>query len=249
MSIFEGNRQDVTYDGKDLSMWYDLYVVDLDTTKENQFGVKKAITYTNNTFVKTDNERYIIDVTFSRIKNGIPMDISDDDLDDLILLFFRKDEPVIMDIDCKLYYVVPVDGTIRKTKNKYFTISLESVSPYSYSIPRKDKKVVSNTIKNFMISNIGITDIYLDLEMEGVAEKVVIRNRTNGNSIEVKDLKQGESVHVIGDTLEVLGIGYSRVIGSIKDTLKMKYGTNNFSIEVVGDVTCIFTHQLEFGLV
>lgn len=249
MSIFEGNRQDVTYDGKDLSMWYDLYVVYLDANKENIFGVKKTITYNNNTFVKTDSERYVIDVTFAKIKNGIPMDIPEDDLDELILLFFRKDEPVIMDIDCKLYYVVPVDGTIRKTKNKYFTISLESVSPYSYSIPGKDKKVVSNTIKDFMISNIGITDIYLDLEMEGVAEKVVIRNRTNGNFIEIANLKQGESVHIIGDTLEVLGIGYSRVTGSIKDTLKLKYGTNRFSIEVVGDVTCIFTHQLELGLV
>ncbi|GEM_PF-7078007 len=249
MSIFEGNRQDVTLDGKDLSMWYDLYVLDLDANKENQFGVKKAITYTNNTFVKTEGERFIIDVTFARIKNGIMLDLDKDDLDELILLFFRKDEPMVMEIDCKLYYVMPIDGTIRKTKNKYFSISLESVSPYSYSIPGKDKKVVSNTIKDFMISNSGITDIYLDLEMEGVAEKVVIRNRTNGNFIEIANLKQGESVHIVGDTLEVLGIGYSRVIGSIKDTLKLKYGTNRFSIEVVGDVTCIFTHQLEFGLV
>lgn len=249
MSIFEGNRQDVTLDGKDLSMWYDLYVLDLDANKENQFGVKKAITYTNNTFVKTEGERFIIDVTFARIKNGIMLDLDKDDLDELILLFFRKEEPLVMDIGCKLYYIIPINGTIRKTKNKYFTISLESVSAYSYSIPRKDKKVVSNTIKDFMISNTGINDIYLDLEMEGIAEKVIIRNRSNGHFIEVKDLKQGESVHIVGDTLEVLGIGYSRVIGSIKDALKLKYGTNRFSIEVVGDVTCIFTHQLEFGLV
>ena len=249
MSIFDGNRQDVIFDGVDLSMLYDLYVVDMDANKENQFGVKKTITYNNNNFVKTDNERYIIDVTFARIVNGIPADIPENDLDELILLFFKKDEPVVMEIEGKLYYVVSVDGTIRKTQNKYFTISLESVSPYAYTNIRIDTKITKDSVREFSISNTGIVDVYLDLEMEGIAEKVVVSNKTNGNSIEIYYLEQEESINIIGDTLEVIGVDYDRIKGNVKDTLKLKVGRNRFSIEVVGSATCRFSHQCQFGLV
>lgn len=249
MSIFEGNRQDVIFDGVDLSMWYDLYVVDMDANKENPFGVRKAITYTNDKFVKADGERFIIDVTFAKIKNGIPMDISEDDIEELILLFFKKDEPVVMEIEGKLYYVISVDGTIRKTQNKYFTISLESVSPYAYTNVRVDTKITKDSVRDFTITNTGIVDVFIDLEVEGVAEKVVVINKSNGNYIEINNLRSYESIHIIGDTLEVLGVEYYRIKGNVKDTLRLKYGRNRFAIEVIGSATCQFTHQCQLGLV
>lgn len=249
MSIFEGNRQDVIFNGVDLSMLYDLYVVDMDANKENQFGVKKSLTYANDVFVKAEGERFIIDVTFARVVNGIATDIPEDDIEELILLFFKKDEPVVMEIEGKLYYVVPVDGTIRKTKNKYFTISLESVSPYSYTNIRVDEKVTTDSLRDLTICNTGIVDVFMDLEMEGVANKVIVTNKSNGNYIEIDNLKQEESVHIVGDTLEVLGVDYDRVKGNIKDTLKLKVGRNRFSIDVVGSAKCRFTHQCQLGLV
>ena len=169
-------------------------------------------------------------------------------MDDLSILFFRKDEPVPMDVGGKIYYVVPVDGTIRKLKSGYFTITLESVSPYSYSYIRVDEKRVIDKIKDIEIRNLGITDVYLDCEFEGIAEKVIIRNKTNGNSIEVNNLN-GEDVQVLGDTGEILGIDYNRIKGNIKDTLLLKYGTNRFSVEVIGDIRLQFRHQIQFGLV
>ncbi|MEG1142006.1 MAG: hypothetical protein RSE41_06135 [Clostridia bacterium] len=247
MSIFEGNRQDVIFDGKDLGMCYDLYVMDLDSNKENQFGIRRSITYNRDTFIKTDGERFVIEVTFAKIVRGIPQEIDEDDLDELILLFFEKDEPVTMRVEGRLYYVVPIEGSIRKIRNKYFTITLESVSPYCYSIPAVDRKRTVDSVRDLTIRNVGITEIYLDLEMEGKADKVVIRNKTNGGYIQINNF-DGD-IKIQGDTLEVFNWEYDRIIGNIKDTLKMKCGRNRFSVEVVGNVLCQFWHQCEMGLV
>jgi hypothetical protein len=249
VSIFEGNRQDVNFDGKDLSMWYDLYVVDLDSNKENQFGIKKSITYNGNTFVKTDGLRYVIDVTFARIIRGIPQEIDEDDLDELILLFFRKDEPVAMQVEGRLYYVVPIEGSIIKIRNKYFTITLESVSPYCYTLPRHDHyRRIKDRVIERELNNKGITDVFTDVEFKGSAEKIVVRNKTNGNYIEITDVVDVD-VNINGDTLEVTGLDYDKVQGNVRETLRMSYGVNRYSIEVVGEVEFQFIHQCEMGLV
>ena len=50
MSLFEGNRDRVRWDGRSLTdAWYRLYVVDIERRESNQFGVSRTVNMVNNT--------------------------------------------------------------------------------------------------------------------------------------------------------------------------------------------------------
>ena len=49
MSLFEGNRDRVRWDGRSLTdAWYRLYVVDIERHESNQFGVSRTVNIINN---------------------------------------------------------------------------------------------------------------------------------------------------------------------------------------------------------
>lgn len=247
MSVFEKYRKSVVIDRWNMGMLFNLYVVDLSANIENQLGVKRTITYNNNAFVKLENEKYRIEVVFEKVSNnGESIMVDDKTLDKLNRILFSKNEPLDMQIGDLHYYVVPIEGSVKKTNDGYVTVVLESVSPYVYGNICVLRKKVVDISKEIEINNNGINDIYCDLEIQGVGD-ILIKNMSNGNIIELINLNN-EDIKLIGDTSEILGIDYDRVKGNLKDALKLRYGSNRFQVEVTGNITIQFTFQIEYAL-
>ena len=65
MSLFEGNRDRVRWDGRSLTdAWYRLYVVDIERHESNQFGVSRTVNMVNNKFISVEDAIFTIDITF-----------------------------------------------------------------------------------------------------------------------------------------------------------------------------------------
>ena len=240
--------KDIQFDGEWLDkLGWELYPVNLSFSREDSLGIRKNITYNGDAFVSSNAERFIIDATFARIRNGIPTEITDRILEDLNKLFFKKNETVVMAIGGKQYYVNVISGSLVKLQNGYITITMESVSPYAWSLPRSNYYKSIKDVRDISITNCGIIDTYLDLEIKGKADKIIVRNKINGNNITFNYFNN--DIRIEGDTLEVFGMDYTNIEGNIKDTLLLKTGANRYSIEVIGgDIELQFRFQECFGL-
>lgn len=118
MSLFEGNRDRVRWDGRSLTdAWYSLYVVDIERHESNQFGVSRTVNMVNNKFISVEDAIFTIDITF--IKADYNNDSNEWDrwyLDDVAGILFEHKEPKLLEIGSKIYYGLFVNGSIKKDK-------------------------------------------------------------------------------------------------------------------------------------
>lgn len=258
MSFTYGNKNKIIYNGWDLSEWYDLYVVDQDTTIENQLGATGTVNINNNAFINVDKENFTFTLKFIRKDNKGNICSLDDKylgrpfLEEVNRIIFSDKEINILEIGSRIYYVVPVSGTlVRHSRNiGEFTIEFQSLSPYCYSPIILSSVRVDSSIspKEVSLSNYGNrTNVLLEC---GCVEdgNITITNNKNGNSITILNCKAKEEFSIDGESVDVRGISFDRVSGNIKDVLSLEYGTHIFSIETKGTFKLNLKYQAEMNV-
>lgn len=252
------NKNKIIWNGWDLSEWYDLYVVDADITLENQLGATGIVNINNNAFINVDKENFTFTLKFIKKDNKGNICSLDDKylgrpfLDEVNRIIFSDKEINILEIGSRIYYVVPIGGTLRRHSRNIgeFTIEFQSLSPYCYSpiILTNATVNTTNSPKEVILSNNGNRTNIL-LEVGCVANgNLTITNNKNGNSITILNCKAKEEFSIDGESTDVKGISFDRVNGNIKDTLTLEYGTHIFSIETTGTFKLNLKYQAEMNV-
>lgn len=249
------NKNNVIYNGRNLSQLYNLYVVDEDIEMENSLGTSQSANLQNGALVNVDNENFTFSLKFIRKQNGEVcsldgMFLGRPFIEEITRVFYNtsSDGVNVLWLGGKVYYVSPMSGTLKRLSRSVseFTIEFESLSPYCYSpiMVNSYRVNADNSPKEITISNRG-NDTYLELGVECISSgRLTINN--NGAEL-VINCEAGDVVKVDGDTADVSD--YSKVAGDIKDTLSLRYGANNIKLSTIaGDFKVVFRHQCEMNL-
>jgi hypothetical protein len=257
MSFTYGNKNKILYNSCNLREWYDLYCVDDDTTIENQLGASQSANINNGALVNIDKENFAFTLKFIKKVNGMVSSLDFNYLgrpflDEINRLFFSEKEVNILEIGGRIFYVVPISGTLKRHSQNIgeFSIEFQSLSPYCYSpiILINGTVNTTNSPKEFNLKNNG-NETNLLLEVGCISDgNITITNKRNGSSISVLNCKANEEFSVDGESADLKGIGYDRISGNIKDTLTLFYGTSVFNIETTGTFKLNLKYQMEMNV-
>lgn len=248
------NKNNVIYNGRNLSQLYNLYVVDEDIEMENDLGVTQSANLQNEALINVEKEQFSFSLKFIRKVNGkvASLDcvyLGRPFMEEITRVFFNtsKDGINILEIGGKIYYVSPTNGSLKRLSRSVseFTIEFESLSPYCYSPIMLNQVRVNtdNSPKTIEISNRG-NDTYLEVDVECIVSgKLTINN--NGAEL-VINCEAGDVVKVDGYTTDVSD--YGKAYGNINDTTILRYGANRIVLNATGDFKVVFRHQCEYGL-
>lgn len=255
MSFTYKNKNGIRYNGYDLD-FYQLCVIDDSIELENQLGVRQTVNSNNNYFVNVNKEDFTFTLKFIRKVNGVPSSLdvrwtNGTFLDEINRLFFSTKEVNMLEIGGRIYYVVPISGSLKRYSKNIgeFSIEFQSLSPYCYSPIMVSNLTINttNSPKEITLTNKG-NDVYALLKVNIIADgDLIVTNKKNGNSITVNDCKVGETFIIDGDNSDVQWIDYSRIEGNIKDTLALNYGDTKFSISSNG-AKCVIEYQSEMNI-
>lgn len=247
-------NKSITYNGKNLSQLYNLYVVDEDIEMESSLGVTQSANLNNGALINVEKENFTFSLKFIRKVNGKVtsldgMFLGRSFLEEISRVFFdtSKDGINILELGGKVYYVSPTSGSLKRHSRNLgeFTIEFESLSPYCYSpIMLNSIRVnADNSPKEVNITNRG-NDTYAELGVECISSGTLT---ISNNGVELTiNCESGDSVKVDGDTAEVSD--YSKVVGDIKCTLSLRYGANNITLNTTGDFKVALRYQCEMNL-
>lgn len=253
MSRFTEGRESVKYNNLDLYQRGGLKVVDLETYVEDEFGVKRSVTFTGSTLINIEDNRFNVRLTFTRVKVGNNInstdliELDDDFIREISGVIYEK-EVNILEYNGMIYYVVPVNGSIQKMNDiGHFTIEFESLSPYSYSpilthfVPVDREEWIEELSNNGV--NMTNADLYIECIEDGNLE---INNR--GNKIIVTNAKAGDVIEIMGDTNEVQTDSNCSIDYNYK-TLEIMCGVNRVRVSTNSNFEVVFKFQEEYGLV
>lgn len=251
MSFTYGNKNGIRYNGYELD-FYQLCVVDDDIETNNQLGVKQNVN--DNNYVNKEN--FTFTLRFIRKVNGVPssLDIrwmNGTFLDEINRLFFSNREVNMLEIGGRIYYVIPINGSLKRHSKSQgeFSIEFQSLSPYCYGAIMTSNITINitNSPKEIELANKS-NEVYALLKVEIISDgNFIITNKKNGNILTVKDCKVGEIFIIDGENSDVQCIDYSRVEGNIKDTLTIGHGNTVFSINCNG-ARCVIQYQPEMNI-
>lgn len=247
-------NKNVTYNGRNLSQLYDLYVVDEDIELESDLGTSQSANLNNGALINVEKENFTFSLKFIRKINGKlasldTMFLGRSFMKEVTRVFFNtsKDGINILELGGKVYYVSPMGGSLlRHSRNLgEFSIEFESLSPYCYSpIMLNSVRVLNdNWTKTIEITNRG-NDTYAEVSVECVQAGMLTINN-NGAELTI-DCEADDVVKIDGDTAEVSD--YSKVAGDIRDTLGLRYGANNITLNTTGDFKVALRYQYEMNL-
>lgn len=255
MSFTYGNKNRIRYNSYDLD-FYQLCVIDDDIELENQLGVRQTVNSNNNYFVNVNKENFTFTLKFIRKVNGVPssLDIrwtNGTFLDEINRLFFSNKEVNLLEIGGRIFYVMPISGTLKRHSKNIgeFSIEFQSLSPYCYSHIMVSNVTINttNSPKEITLTNKG-NEVYALLKVNIIADgDLIVTNKKNGNGITVNDCKVGETFIIDGETSDIAWMDYDRVKGNIKDSLALNYGDTTFSINCNG-AKCVFEYQPEMNI-
>lgn len=248
------NKNNIIYNGRNLSQLYDLYVVDEDMELENDLGVAQSANLNNGVLINVEKENFTFSLKFIRKINGKlaslnGMYLGRPFMEEVTRIFFNtsKDGINILELGGKVYYVSPTGGTLKRYSRSVseFTIEFESLSPYAYSpIMVSSIRVLSdNSPKTVNIVNRG-NDTYAEIEIECVQAGTL--TISNNREELVINANAGDVIKVDADTAEASD--YSKVAGNIRGALGLRYGANNITLTTDGDFKVVFRYQCEYAL-
>lgn len=250
MSFTYENKR-VIYNNDFLEM-AEIFCIDEDVEIENVLGIKKKVNSKNDVLVDVEEENFTFTLNFIR-KDQFTKQIKPMDrifLDRATRLFFGKSGSYnTLQLGLYFYYVVPVEGSLKRhdKNNARFSITFQSITPYRYGNMVQSYCVVdtTNTPKDFEITTNGGFNNYTDVRVKCLQNgDLKIINRKNGGAfISVEGCLVGEEFTIDADNIDVIGIDFSRVKGSIKDCLFLMYGSNTFFIETTGRFQLVFEYQ------
>lgn len=247
MSRFNQHRKPVYYNNINLYERYGIKAVDLELFTIEDFGVRRSVTFTGDTLVNVEDNRFSIKITFIRTKNNEIVKLDDEFLKEMSRLFYSSKKANILEYSL-FYYVMPTSGSIEKMNNiGHFSVEFESLSPYSYSGIYCNRVNINkdNSGKVKEISNNGINVVKMDVDIECINDgNLIITN--NGNIIKVNNVVAGDIVTIIGDTSEIeadceIEFNYK--------ALELRYGVNRIKLETDGMFKVEFKFQAEYGLI
>lgn len=248
------NKSIIYYNGRNLSQLYGLYVVDEDIEMESSLGTSQSANLNNGALINVEKENFSFSLKFIRKVNGKVcsldgMLLGRPFMEEVTRVFYNTstDGVNILELGGKVYYVSPTSGTLLRLSRSVgeFTIEFESLSPYCYSPIMLNSYRVNetNSSKTITITNRG-KDTYAELEVECVqAGTLTVTN--NGAELTI-DCEADDVVKIDGDTAEVSD--YSKVAGDIRDTLGLRYGANNITLNTTGDFKVALRYQCEMNL-
>lgn len=248
------NKNNIIYNGRNLSQLYDLYVVDEDMELESDLGVTQSANLNNGALINVEKDMFTFSLKFIRKINGklASLDgiyLGRSFIEEISRVFFdtSKDGVNILELGGRVYYVSPTSGSLKRYSRSVseFTIEFESLSPYAYSpVMINSIRVLSdNSPKTVNIVNRG-NDTYAEIEIECVQAGTL----TISNNVEelVINANAGDVIKVDGDTAEASN--YNKVAGNIRDSLMLVYGANNITLTTDGDFKVVFRYQCEYAL-
>lgn len=258
MSFTYKNKDRVIYNGYNLAERYDLYVVDENTEIENQLGASQSVHINNSAFIDVDKENFTFKLKFIKKDNnknicsldgmyfGRPF------LDEINRIIFSDKEINILEIGNRIFYVVPINGTLKRHSRNIGELSVEfqSLSPYCYSpIMISSIRVDgTNSPKEITLTNNGNKTNVL-LECGCISEgDITITNNRNGNSITVLNCKIDDEFSIDGESADISGISFDGVSGNIKDTLTLEYGSSTFNVRTTGTFKLNLKYQTEMNI-
>ena len=245
MSLFQGNRDKVCWDDIVLTDEYQLYVVDVDRSESNKFGVARSVNMINNNFAFVTDEVFSIDITFIKADYNIePTEWNDGYLEIMARILFKYKEPKVLVVGSKIYYGIFIDGSIKKINNRgYFTVTFQSVKPTAFGATEKLEYYIDE-YENIYIGNGGLYDTYADITIECIRSgRISLIN--NEHKLEA-DMNANETIKIYGDSREVF---YDGDIYYDIDILKLVTDINKFNATSTGKFKVIFEYQPELPLV
>lgn len=250
MSLFEGNRDRVRWDGRSLTdAWYRLYVVDIERHESNQFGVSRTVNMVNNKFISVEDEVFTIDITF--IKADYNNDSDEWDrwyLDEVAGILFEHKEPKLLEIGSKIYYGLFINGSIKKiNKRGYFTVTFQSVKPTAYGSLIEYSYYTANEDDYIKLENSGLYDTYADITIKCIedGELELTNYSCCGYTLKVNMIKD-QVIKIIGETQEILGDGDAEFD---TEALKLERGVNRIRVTSTGIFKFKYNWQPEFPLI
>lgn len=250
MSLFEGNRDRVKWDGRSLTdALYKLYVVDIERHESNKFGVFRTVNMVNNKFISVEDEIFTIDITF--IKADYNNDSDEWDrwyLDEVARILFEHKEPKLLEIGSKLYYGLFVNGSIKKiNKRGYFTVTFQSVKPTAYGSLIEYSYYTANKDEYIKLDNNGLYDTYADITIKCISDgELKLTSYSNcGYTLKVKMFKD-QVIKIIGETQEILGDGDAEFD---TEALKLVRCENRIRVTSTGIFKFKYNWQPEFPLI
>lgn len=255
MSRFTEGRKSVKYNNLDLYQRCGLKCVDLETYVEDEFGIKRSVTFTGSTLINIEDNRFNVRLTFTRVKVGNNMnsrnliELDDDFIREISGVIYEK-EVNILEYNDMLYYVVPISGSIQKMNDiGHFSIEFESLSPYCYSPIFTHFVPVDTTDIDYIeeLRNNGVNmtnaDLYIECIQDGNLE---INNRDN--KIIITNAKAGDVIEIKGDTNEVQFNSNCSIDYNYK-ALELNCGANRVRVNTNSNFEIVFKFQEEYGLV
>lgn len=250
MSLFEGNRDRVRWDGRSLTdAWHRLYVVDIERHESNQFGVSRSINMVDNKFISVEDEIFSIDITF--IKADYNKESDEWDywyLDEVAGVLFEHKEPKLLEIGSKIYYGLFINGSIKKiNKRGYFTVTFQSVKPTAYGSLIEYDYYTANEDEYIKLENIGLYDTYADITIKCIedGELELTNYSCCGYTLKVNMIKD-QVIKIIGETQEILGDGDAEFD---TEALKLERGVNRIRVAATGIFKFKYNWQPEFPLI
>lgn len=250
MSLFEGNRDKVKWDGRSLTdAWYKLYVVDIERHESNQFGVSRTVNSFNNKFISVEDEIFTIDITF--IKADYNNDADEWDrwyLNEVAGILFEHKEPKLLEIGSKIYYGLFINGSIKKiNKRGYFTVTFQSVKPTSYGSLIEYSYYTANKDEYIKLDNNGLYDTYADITIKCISDgELKLTSYSNcGYTLKVKMIKD-QVIKIIGETQEILGDGDAEFD---TEALKLVRSENRIRVTSTGIFKFKYNWQPEYPLI
>lgn len=250
MSLFEGNRNRVRWDGRSLTDGlYNLYVVDVERHASNLFGIARNVNVVNNQFISSDDENFSIDITFIKVGyNNEPSEWDRQYIDEVAKVLFEHKEPKILEVGCKLYYGLFINGSIKKmNKRGYFTVTFQSVKPTAFGYLTTDSHYSKDEDRFIKLRNNGIYDTFADITIYCIQDgELKLRNYSyNGYTLKVNMVKD-QTIKIIGDTQEILGQGDATFDAN---ALKLTTGDNRIRVTSTGAFRFEYNWQAEYPLV
>lgn len=245
MSLFKGNRDKVCWDDMVLTDQYQLYVVDIDRSESNKFGVARSVNMINNNFAFVTDEIFSIDITFIKADYNIePTELEDEYLEIIARILFKHKEPKVLVVGSKIYYGIFIDGSIKKiNKRGYFTVTFQSVKPTAFGAIENFEYYIDEDEKIY-IGNEGLYDTYADIIIECIRSgRISLIN--NEHKLEA-NMNADETIKIYGDSREVF---YEGDIDYDIDALKLITDINEFNVAATGKFKVIFEYQPELPLV
>lgn len=254
MSDFTYKNKKIILDGYYLED-SEIYCVDEDIEIENMLGIKQSVKRVNNTLVDVEEDNFTFTLNFIRKDNYNRIKAIDEAfLDEVNRIFFNKDRDYnVLEIGYYVYYVIPTEASLKRydKNNAMFSITFESITPYRYSSIMQSNYVVdlTNTPKLISLTTDTVFNTCCDVSVKCIESgNLKIVNNKNGGAFISVDCVANEEFTIDSENTDVVGIEFSRVKGSIKDCLILRYGNNNIGIEVTGKFEIKFEYQEKFGL-